>query len=186
MVYHELTTLRRVYYARAALFLLNPFQQRQNKVLHLSSDFQIRQPSVGYHELTTLCACTKGIRELLNHLYTGHGRNEDIYVWCKNSSTVIRSHQQKQLYLDVYICPVMQLANLTGHTSKFLLAIYRDVDHTNKQIFLFVAAPQNKPCYSRCCHSQQGLKSMYNTNLGCSCRLSSCNMHEYLYRRRSQ
>ena len=50
--------------------LLNPFQQRQYKVITSGNK---AKRSVGYYELTTLCACTlKGVRELLKYRYTSN------------------------------------------------------------------------------------------------------------------
>ena len=78
VVYDELTTLRRVYFApelpeqnKAVLALLihdiplrNIFDSFSTTIKQscyiLLSDFQKKaKPSVGYHELTKLCACTK-------------------------------------------------------------------------------------------------------------------------------
>ena len=50
--------------------LLNRFQQWQTKLLHCIKWFPNKaKRSLGYHELTTLCACTQGITELLNISY---------------------------------------------------------------------------------------------------------------------
>ena len=83
VVYHELTMLRQVYFAyKPVLALLihdNPrrilclilFNTDKTKFLHVIKWFPNKAKwSVGYHELTTLCACTYGIRELLKRTLT--------------------------------------------------------------------------------------------------------------------
>ena len=71
VVYHELTMLRQVYFARAALYHDKYIVESLSTTTKLScyiliQIFKEAKRSVGYHELTVLCACTKGIRELLN------------------------------------------------------------------------------------------------------------------------
>ena len=43
-----------------------PFNNDKTKLLHFIQIKKKTNRSVGYHKLTMLCACTKGIRELLN------------------------------------------------------------------------------------------------------------------------
>ena len=71
VVYHELTTLRWVYFARAALALAARAKNDEYIVESFSTTEQ------RYYELTTLCACTSGIRELLiPKLITGFSNKE--------------------------------------------------------------------------------------------------------------